>query len=192
MPPGEEEFDTYLYDPRDPVPTKGGKVLTTTATAGAFDQREIEKRPDVLVYSTAVLEKDVEVTGPLQVKLFAASSASDTDFTAKLVDVWPNGKAYNLADGIIRARYRKSCEKQSLIEPGQVYEYTIDLGATSNVFKAGHRIRLEISSSNFPLYDRNPNTGHRFGHDALLETAVQQVFHDRERPSHIILPLMPQ
>jgi hypothetical protein len=145
-----------------------------------------------LVYTTPPLKEDLEVTGPVMVKLFAASSARDTDFTAKLVDVWPNGKAYNLTEGIIRARYRDSYEKQSLIEPGKIYEYNVDLWATSNVFKAGHRIRVEISSSNFPLHDRNPNTGHSFGEDAELEIATQRIFHDQKRPSYIMLPVIPR
>jgi putative CocE/NonD family hydrolase len=191
-PPGEEEYDSFLYDPRNPVPTKGGNILSPTAIAGAYDQREVEERQDVLVYTTPPLEKGLEVTGPIIVKLFSASSVIDTDFAAKLVDVWPNGKAYNLTDGIIRARYRLSDTKQSLVEPGKVYEYTIDLLATSNVFKAGHRIRVEISSSNFPRYNRNLNIGQVFGEDAELEMAIQKIFHDKERPSHIVLPMIPR
>lgn len=191
-PPTNEKTDTFKYDPRDPVPTKGGSILTLTRLAGAMDQREVEERQDVLVYTTSPLEQDIEVTGPIVVVLFAASSAKDTDFTAKLVDVWPDGKAYILTDGIVRARYRDSDLKQSLIEPGKVYQYTIDLFATSNVFKVGHRIRVDISSSNFPRYDRNPNTGHPIGQDAELEIAVQTIFHDKERPSHIVLPIIPR
>ncbi len=191
-PPGEEENDSFLYDPSNPVPTKGGNILSPTAVAGAYDQREIEERQDVLVYTSPPLEEEIEITGPISVKLFAASSTIDTDFTAKLVDVWPNGKAYNLIDGIIRARYRLSDTKQSLIEPGKVYEYTIDLVATSNVFKAGHCIRVEISSSNFPRYNRNPNTGSALDEDNELEIAMQKVFHDEEYPSHIVLPVIPR
>src|SRR6266571_2897612 len=128
---------------------------------GAYDQQEIERRQDVLVYSTPPLERDVEVTGPMTVTLWAATSAPDTDFTAKLVDVCEHGGARNLTDGILRARYRDSKSTPSLVEPGRAYGYTIDLWATSNVFKAGHRIRVEVSSSNFPRFDRNTNTGKR-------------------------------
>ena len=131
------------------------------------------------------------MTGPLTLKLFAATSAPDTDFTAKLVDVRPDGYAQNLADGIIRARFRDSTRYPTLITPGQVYEYTVDLWATSHVFKAGHRIRLEVSSSNFPRFDRNPNTGHPIGADAELETAQQTIFHDQRYPSHLVLPVIP-
>lgn len=191
--PGDMEYyDTYIYDPRNPVPTKGGKRLTFFHFGGPVDQREVEERSDVLVYTTPPLEEDLEVTGPIRVKLFAASSARDTDFTAKLVDVWPDGKAYNLTEGIIRARYRESETKQILIEPEKVYEYNIDLSDTSNVFKTNHRIRLEVSSSSFPLNDRNTNTGGTFGEDTKIEIATQRVFHDKERPSHIILPVIPR
>ena len=142
----------------------------------------------MLVYSTPPLDRDIEVTGPVVVNLWAASSAPDTDFTAKLVDVEPDGFARNLTDGIIRARYRNSRSDPELIEPGRVYEYTIDLWATSNLFKAGHRIRVEISSSNFPRFDRNPNTGAQPGSDARLEPALQRIFHNSQYPSHVLLP----
>ncbi|MGO9057565.1 MAG: CocE/NonD family hydrolase, partial [Candidatus Binataceae bacterium] len=135
---------------------------------------------------------DLELTGPLTLKLYAASSAPDTDFTAKLVDVRPDGYAQNIADGIIRARYRDSLRYPTPIKPGKVYEYTIDLWATSHVFKAGHRIRLEVSSSNFPHFDRNPNTGHAIGVDAELRSAEQTIFHDHRYPSHLILPVIPR
>lgn len=187
--PSSEPQDSFAYDPLDPVPSLGGRLIRE---AGAIDQSEIEQRKDVLVYSTQSLVSDLEVTGPITVKLYAQSSAPDTDFTAKLVDVWPNGKAYILADGIVRARYRESDEIPSFIDSDQVYEYSIDLVATSNVFKAGHRIRLEISSSNFPKYDRNPNTGHDIGVDAETRVARQTIFHDDMRPSHIVLPVIPR
>ncbi len=144
------------------------------------------------MFATEPLERDTEVTGPITVTLYAASSARDTDFTAKLVDVHPDGKAYNLADSIIRARFRNSFEKPELLEPGKVYAYTIDLLATSNVFKKGHRIRVDVSSSNFPRFDRNPNTGHAFGEDAQLRTATQTIHHSRQYPSHITLPIIPR
>ena len=152
----------------------------------------MEERPEVLVFSTPVLESDIEVTGPITVTLFAASSAPDTDFTAKLADVHANGFARNLTDGIIRARYRESTCTAKLIEPGRVYEYTLDLWATSNVFKAGHRIRLEISSANFPRFDANPNTGRVCASEAEVQPALQTVFHDTDRPSCVRLPIIPQ
>ncbi|HEX5501365.1 MAG TPA: CocE/NonD family hydrolase, partial [Thermomicrobiales bacterium] len=151
-----------------------------------------EARPDVLVYRTPPLERDTEVTGPITVHLWATSSAPDTDFVARLTDVFPDGRAINLTDGIVRARYRDFANgaPSSLIEPGRPYEYTIDLWATSNVFKAGHRVGLQVTSSNFPRWDRNPNTGHPFGADAELRVAQQQILHDREHPSRVVLPLV--
>ena len=194
-PPGDQPPDTYVYDPGNPVPTLGGSTCcgedVTPITMGPRDQRPAEERPDVLVYTAPPLESDVEVTGPVSVMLYAASDARDTDFTAKLVDVFPDGYAMNVAQGIIRARYRDSWERPTLLEPGRVYEYTIDLWSTSNCFLRGHRIRVEISSSNFPQFDRNPNTGNPFGLDAELRTATQTVYHDADRPSHILLPIIP-
>ncbi len=167
--PAEEPPDVFLYNPSDPVPTRGGALCCNPyfMSSGAFDQRETEGREDVLVYSTPPLEREVEVTGPISVTLWAATSATDTDFTAKLVDVCEHGCAFNLTDGIIRARYRDSATIPALLEPDRVYRYSIDLWATSNVFKQGHRIRLEISSSNFPRFDRNTNTGNPVAEDAL-------------------------
>jgi putative CocE/NonD family hydrolase len=191
-PPKDEPADRYVYDPENPVPTIGGNLMFKPMQAGPFDQSALDDRSDVLVFATSPLTEDVEVTGPVTVTLYAASSARDTDFTAKLVDVHPDGKAYNIADGIIRARYRESFEREALLEPGKVYEYTIDLWATSNVFLKGHRIRLDISSSNFPRFDRNPNTGHPFGQDALTQPATQTIYHTRRYPSHITLPLIPR
>jgi putative CocE/NonD family hydrolase len=185
-PPDEEEADIYLFDPRNPVPSRVGP-----GSDGARDQADIEDRADVLVYTSAALENDLEITGHIVVKLCVASSAVDTDFTGKLVDVWPDGKAYNLGEGIVRARYRESVSRPRLIEPGKVYEYSIDLGATSNVFKTGHRVRVEISSSNFPKYDRNLNTGHAIGQDAEIKVAMQTVFHNSEYPSRVVLPVIP-
>lgn len=190
--PENEDPDSYDYDPLDPVPTCGGSCLGAMQDIGPIDQSVIETRADVLVYTTPELTSDLEVTGPVTMKLFAQSSAPDTDFTAKLVDVWPNGKAYILLDGIVRARYRDSDEHSSFIDPGRVYEYTIDLVATSNVFRVGHRIRVEISSSNFPKYDRNPNTGHEIGADSETLVATQKIFHDSKHPSHLILPVIPR
>jgi putative CocE/NonD family hydrolase len=192
--PADEPADRYDYDPANPVITRGGALLMTAEfRAGPFDQRSTEGREDVLVYSTPTLEQDVEVTGPISVHLWAISSAPDTDFVARLIDVHPDGYAQNLTDGIIRARYRGFAhgEASSLIEPGRAYEYEIDLWATSNVFKAGHCIRLDVTSSNFPRWDRNPNTGHDFGADAEVAVARQTILHDREHPSFVVLPVVP-
>jgi len=196
--PGAEPPDVFLYNPLNPAPSRGGGLCCFDAfgnKAGAFDQLAIEARPDVLVYSTPPLEQDVEVTGPVTVTLYAASSACDTDFTSKLVDVAPDDcGAVNLTDGIIRARYKTPRTPAKLIEPDKVYEYTIDLWATSNVFKKGHRIRLEISSSNFPRFDRNPNTGNPIGSDKLEEfkAATQTILHDSDHRSHVVLPIIPK
>jgi len=188
--PGKESEDTFVYDPAHPVPTHGGCNMEFVIPAGAFDQTRIEKRDDVLVYTGQVLAKDLEVTGPVKVILYASSSATDTDWTGKLVDVYPDGRAINICDGIIRARYRDGGAAK-LIEPGKVYEYQLDLWNTSNVFLKGHRIRVEISSSNFPRFDRNPNTGHKFGADAEMIKASQKVYHDSVYPSHALLPVIP-
>jgi putative CocE/NonD family hydrolase len=159
---------------------------------GVQDQRHVEERQDVLVYTSEPLTVPLEVTGPLTVQLYAATSAPDTDFTAKLVDVRPDGYAHNLADGVIRARYRQSRTRPSLLTPGQVYQFTIDLWATSHVFLRGHRLRLEISSSNFPRFDRNLNTGEDQATSSRLQAATQTVFHEQRYPSHILLPVIPR
>jgi uncharacterized protein len=193
--PGAEPVDTFAYNPDDPVPTYGNvepwQDYLASDVDGPRDRRAIQRRDDILVYTTPELEKDVEVTGRIMVKLYAASSATDTDFTAILADVHPDGYSQILGDGIIRARYRKSFTQQQLLNPGQVYEYTIDLMSVSQVFQKGHRIQVEISSSNFPNYDRNPNTGHPLGQDAEIESAKQTIYHDRRYPSHILLPIVP-
>ncbi len=193
QPPGDEPPDSFVYNPLDPAPTRGGGLCCSPSVVpgGAFDQSAIERRTDVLVYSSEPLGEDLEVTGPIMLTLYASSSAPDTDFTAKLVDVEPDGYARNLTDGIIRARYRESRSDAVMLKPGEVYEYTIDVGATSNVFKAGHRIRLEISSSNFPRFDRNPNTGHDLFADAETRPALQTVMHRAGCASCLILPVIP-
>ena len=193
--PGTEPADEFNYNPANPVPTRGGALLMSPEyRPGPLDQTPTEQRKDVLVYTTPVLEEDIEVTGPITVHLWAISSAPDTDFVARLVDLHPTGFAQNLTDGIIRARYRNfaSGEAPSLIEPGKAYEYVIDLWATSNVFKAGHCIRLDVTSSNFPRWDRNPNTGHDFGVDDKLVVAHQKILHDKAHPSYIALPVVPK
>jgi predicted acyl esterase len=182
--------DSFSYDPENPVKTIGGQVLFYEF--GAFDQREVEKRDDVLVYTSDILNSELEVTGPVKVVLYASTDGRDTDWTAKLVDVYPDGRAFNLCEGIIRARYNENPLKPVLIKPNKIYKYEIDLWATSNVFLAGHRIRVEISSSNFPRFDRNPNTGNTFGMDSELRIAHQKVHHSKEYPSHIVLPVIPK
>ncbi|MGH8009657.1 MAG: CocE/NonD family hydrolase, partial [Candidatus Binatia bacterium] len=187
--PAEEPADHYCYDPADPAPTRGGNTLIIPM--GVQDQREVEGRQDVLVYTGEPLERSLEVTGPLKVVLYAASSALDTDFTAKLVDVRPDGYAQNIADGILRARYRESLSTPKLLTPGEVSELTIDLWATSHVFLPGHRLRIEIASSNFPRFDRNLNTGEDQATGTRMQIAEQTVFHDRRFRSHILLPVIP-
>ena len=200
--PTAEPTDQYQYDPEKPVPSIGGNLSTASwpwteqgenpIVAGPVDQRTLEKRPDVLVYTSSQLEKDLEVTGPLKVVLFATSTALDTDFTARLVDVYPDGNAIFLAEGIRRARFRNGFEKQELLKPNKVERYCIELYPTSNVFLKGHRIRVDISSSNFPRFSRNLNTGEDVGTGTRMQIAHQTIFHDRDYPSHIILPLIPE
>ncbi len=193
-PSGGEPPDVYVYNPIDPVPTRGGPVICDEGVvpAGAYDQRGVESRHDVLVYTSLPLERDIEVTGPVTVTLYASSSARDTDFTAKLVDVRPDGYASNLTEGIVRARCRAAELTAPHIEPGLVYEYSIDLWATSNLFRKGHRVRLEISSSNFPKYDRNANSGLPIGSDVTVTSALQTVHHSPELPSRLVLPIVPR
>jgi putative CocE/NonD family hydrolase len=188
-----ETPDEYDYDPENPCPTNGGCNCCNPEVVpwGVYDQRDVEMRPDVLVYTTPPLEKDTEVTGPVIAHIFAATDGPDTDFTAKLVDVYPDGKAWNLCDGIVRGKFRNGREPSSLLTPGEVYEFVIDLWVTSNVFKKGHSIRVEISSSNFPRFDRNLNTGNPIADDASPRIAHQTVFHDAEYASHILLPVIP-
>ena len=190
--PAGEPPDHFVYDPLYPVQTLGGNTFSPpTIPWGPYDQRPAEMRTDVLCYTSDPLEADIEVTGPVKAVIYASTDAPDTDWTAKLVDVSPTGYAKNLCDGIIRARYRESLSDPTLPEPNTVHQYEIDLAVTGNVFLKGHRIRVEISSSNFPRFDRNPNTGHRFGIDAETRPARQTVHHSRAHPSHILLPLIP-
>jgi uncharacterized protein len=184
--PLEEPVDRFVYDPWNPAPT-GQRGGYSRAPA---DQRDVERRADVLVYTSAALDAPIEVTGPIEVRLWFSSSATDTDFTAKLVDVLPDGTARMLTDGILRARYRHGKTTAVLLTPNQPEELAIDTGATSNVFGAGHRIRVEISSSNFPRFDRNPNTGAPFGEGAELQRATQTILHDQRHPSRIVLPVV--
>src|SRR5262245_56048135 len=193
QPPTREASDTFLYDPDRPVPRWGGCTLMPGAqSAGPRDQRPVEERDDVLVYTSAPLAEPTEVTGPVEAILYAATDGRDTDFTAKLVAVAPDGRAFNLCDGILRARYRNSLAKAELLEPGRVYEYHIQLGSTSYVFAPGSRIRLEMSSSNFPRFDRNLNTGGDFATESVGRPAIQRVFHGGARMSHVVLPVVPR
>src|SRR5262245_53558683 len=192
-PPDKEKPDTYEYDPQNPTPTIGGRLCCGAAIQpGPFDQRPNESRPDVLVFSTPPLERDVEVTGYITAELYAATSAPDTDFTAMIVDVDPSGYARFLTDGVVRGRYLNSTERAEPIEPGKVFKYTVDLWATSNVFKAGHRIRVYISSSNFPRFNRNHNTGEPALGATKMVKANQTIYHDADHPSAIILPIIPK
>lgn len=189
--PVTQPTDVFTYDPANPVPTAGGNNLVGLPI-GPFDQSAVEDRSDVLVYSTDVLTEPMEVTGPIRVMLYASSTAPDTDFTAKLVDVHPDGKAYNLCDGILRGRYRQSLDHPQLMVPGEIYAFDIDLWVTSNVFLPGHRVRLEISSSNFPRFDRNLNTGQSSADSTEMKKATQTIYHDADHPSHVLLPIIPR
>lgn len=200
MPDGEEPPDRYDYDPTDPVPTLGadanGQILP-------MDHRPIERRDDVLVFSSNALGEDLEVTGPIQARLYASSTATDTDWTIKLLDVYPDGKAINLFEGIIRARFRdppaiRSClpapgqyETPKLLTPGIVYQFTVEVGVISTVFRSGHQVRIEVSSSNFPHFDRNLNNGGRLGVDERIVVAKQTIYHNHRYPSYIELPVIP-
>ena len=200
--PGKELPTQYAYDPRNSVPSIGGnanhrninKTLSSGAVlkGGSFDQRKVESRDDVLVFSTEVLEEDVQVIGPVSVKLYANTDARDTDFTAVLIDVRPDDSAMNVTEGIVRARFRESIwRKPKLLTPNQVYEYTLELLPTARVFRQGHRIRLHLSSSRFPLWDRNTNTGNDPATDTKTVVANQIIHHDHKRPSHLVLPVVP-
>jgi putative CocE/NonD family hydrolase len=192
-PPAAERPDAFTYDPLNPVPTIGGRLCCGDAIPpGPFDQRPNESRKDVLVFSTLPLERDLEVTGYVTAELYAATSAPDTDFTMMLVDVAPDGYARYLTDGIVRARYRDTTDRAEPVTRGRVYKYTLDLWATSNLFKAGHRVRLYVSSSNFPRFNRNHNTGEASAAAARAVKAEQTVYHDASRPSSVMLPVIPR
>jgi len=184
--------DRFTFDPRDPVPTRGGAVCCNPRVFpwGPMDQRPVEQRRDVLVFSTRPLEQDLEVVGPVKAVLWVATNQRDTDFTVKLVDVFPDGYARNLTDGILRMRYRNSLERPEPVRPGEVYQITLDAGIASNQFLKGHRIRVEISSSNFPRFDRNPNTGAPIAGETRLVKANQTIYHDRQYPSRLVLMVM--
>jgi uncharacterized protein len=188
--PATEPNDAYDYDPAKPV-----EFITDPSFAqigGPDDYRTVEQRADVLVYTSEAIAQDTEVCGPIRVQLSASSSARDTDFMAKLIDVWPNGFAQRLNDGMVRARFREGMDKPSLIEPGRVYTYDLDLWNTCQLYRAGHRIRLEIASSAFPKYDRNLNTGEALGQTTRMQVAQQKIYHDQQRLSYVILPIVPR
>ncbi|MFN2414184.1 MAG: CocE/NonD family hydrolase [Pyrinomonadaceae bacterium] len=192
-PPAAERPDAFTYDPLNPVPTIGGRLCCGDAIPpGPFDQRPNESRKDVLVFSTPPLERDLEVTGYVTAELYAATSAPDTDFTMMLVDVAPDGYARYLTDGIVRARYRDTTDSAEPVTPGRVYKYTLDLWVTSNLFKAGHRVRLYVSSSNFPRFNRNHNTGEANVGATRAVKADQTLYHDASRPSSVTLPVIPR
>jgi len=176
--------DVYVYDPEHPTPTVGGSIISYVYRPGSVDVRETQERKDVLVYTTSPLEQDTDIVGPLQLILYASSSARDTDFTARLSDVFPDGRAIQLQSGMLRARYRNAGADPEFLEPGHVYRFEIDLWATANRFKAGHRIRLDISSADFPRFDRNTNRG---GEPGPPVVAVQTVYHDAGRPSSLVV-----
>jgi putative CocE/NonD family hydrolase len=193
--PGQGPPDRYTYDPATPVPSVGGPVCctgTADAPEGAFDQSTVEIRADVLVYTTPPLVAGVEVTGPVSLVLYVSSDARDTDFTGKLVDVHPSGRAYNVQEGILRARYRDGFDRKVWMEPGKVYQVRVDLQTTSHWFAPGHQIRLEVSSSNFPRFDRNLNTGGRNYDESKWVVARNAVRHTRQYPSRLVLPVVPE
>ena len=191
-PPADEPADSFVYDPANPVPSTGGPRGTEWGTkAGAVDQGRVESRHDVLVYTTPPLETGIELTGPITAILHVSSSARDTDFTVKLVDVYPDGTAYNIQGSILRARYREGFTDKVWMEEGGVYELQIDVDATSNYFPPGHRIRVQVSSSNFPLYERNMNTGGNNFDEVEWVVAENTIHHSAEYPSHLILPVVP-
>ena len=179
---------SYKYDPKNPVPTIGGANLILSK--GPMDQRPVESRDDVLLFESPALRRHVEITGPVTVKLWASSTAPDTDFTAKLCDVYPDGRSIVVLDGIIRARHRNSMEINELLEPDKIYEFEIDLWATSLVFSPGHRVRVALSSSNASRFEPNPNTGKPSGSDEETQVATNTIYLNADHPSHITFPVV--
>jgi hypothetical protein len=186
--------DSYIYDPDNPVPSLGGAMCctgTAEAEPGARDQRPIESRHDVLVYTTEPLASPLNATGPIEIVLYVSSTAVDTDFSAKLVDVYPDGRAFNVLESILRARYRNGFEREVWMQRDKVYRIRFPLGATSNLFGVGHRLRVEISSSNFPRFDRNLNVGGNNMLGTRWVTAQNRVFHSAEYPSYLLVAQSP-
>jgi putative CocE/NonD family hydrolase len=191
--PGAESPDTYTYDPASPVRSRGGRINPDLGESGGpLDQSLVERRQDVVCFTSEELATDLEVTGSIELQLFAASSARDTDFMVRLLDVYPDGRAINIAEGCIRARYRSSILRPELLTPGEVYPFRIDMGATSCLFRRGHRLRVHVTSSDFPRFDRNMNTGHPIGEDAAGVPAEQSIFHRTGLASYIDLPVIPR
>ena len=191
LPAGLERPDFFSYDPEDPVPTIGGNNLLFLP-AGQRRQNELEERSDILLYTSAELQEDIHIIGAVRAILYAKSSAPDTDFTVKLCDVYPDGTSYNVCDGFVRASRRYGTGIHALaLQPGEIVKYDIDCKATALTFQKGHRIRIQVSSSNFPCYDRNPNTGEPFGVAIKTQKALQTILHDEEHPSRLILPFVP-
>ena len=192
-PPRRAQVDTFTYDPANPVPSRGGSICCTgnpNDVPGSFDNRDIEKRPDMLVYSSEVLREGLELTGPMRAMVYLSSDALDTDLTAKLIDVFPDGRAMNMQEGITRVRYRDGFDKARMMEAGKVYEVPVDLHATSWYLPPGHRLRVEISSSNFPRFDRNLNTGGHNYDETTWRTAKNAVHHSAAQPSRLLLPVV--
>jgi putative CocE/NonD family hydrolase len=183
------EPDGYTYDPGDPTPTKGGSIVSYVYPPGSVDVSEVQQRPDVLTYTTEPLPEDLDVAGPLRMILYVSSSAVDTDFVARLTDVFPDGRALQLQAGALRTRYRDAEGEPGFLEPGRVYRLEIDMWATANRFKAGHRLRVDISSADFPKFDRNTNRGGEPG-DPI--PARQTIYHDPEHPSHLQVHVLPR
>jgi putative CocE/NonD family hydrolase len=190
--PGAASSESFVYDPANPVITTGGNhsLVHPGISVGPFDQRSVEARSDVLVYTGPVLDAPLDVTGPVSARLFVSSSAPDTDIVARLVDVHPDGRAINLCEGVLRARYRSSIEEPSLMTAGEVYEIAVDLGPTANVFLPGHRVRLDVTSSNFPRIDRNMNTGGPIGFETTWQIARNTIHHGGAHASRLILPVI--
>jgi hypothetical protein len=190
--PAKSDVDTYRYDPQNPVPTAGGNNCCGTPTAaGPVDQRPLERREDILVYTSEFLVEPLTIAGPVRMMLHAATDGPDTDWMIKLIDVYPDGYSMPVSEGILRARFRNGLDKMKLLTPNQVYEFEIELTGTANVFKPGHRIRLDITSSNFPQFDRNPNTGEALGSNSKTRIAQQTIYHGGSHLSHIVLPVVP-
>lgn len=191
--PQEEPADKFVYDPANPVPTVGGATLGITAPPpGPVDQSPLADRADILAYTTPAFKQPIEITGPLSLEAYVSSSAEDTDLIGRIIDVAPDGKAILLTEGVLRLRYRDSFEKPALMVPGTIYRVTLDLWATANVFLAGHRLRLEITSSSFPRYDRHPNHGGDLAGETKPVPATNVIYHDRAHPTALLLPVVPR
>jgi putative CocE/NonD family hydrolase len=191
--PKKERADTFTYDPGNPVPARGGSICCTgnpKDQPGSYDQSDIEQRPDVLVYTTDVLRDGLEITGPIRSVVYLSSDAPDTDITVKLTDVFPDGKSMNIQEGITRVRYRESYSKPVMMKPGKVYEVPVDLHGTSWYLQRGHRLRMEVSSSNFPRFDRNLNTGDKNYDETKWRSAKNSIYHDATYASRLILPVV--